>query len=176
MVIREATPADAEAIARLHAESWRAAYRGMLSDDYLDNRAYRERLTAWQERFSPDWREKMFVLVAELVDEMAGFACTFPEEDSVYGSFLDNLHVVPHRTGQGIGRKLLSAVAKHLINSGSRVGLYLWVIEENQRARRFYEKAGATVLDKIKFTIADGQRVDVLRCYWPRLASLLLDE
>lgn len=35
MLIREATPADAAAIARVHVESWRATYRGIVPDDYL---------------------------------------------------------------------------------------------------------------------------------------------
>lgn len=172
--IRDAAPADAEAIARLHTESWRSAYRGVLLDDYLEKHAHRERVSAWQERFSQDSQKPMFVLIAELADEMAGFVCVFPEEDPVYGSFLDSLHVAPRLTGQGVGRKLLSAAAQCLVTDGSLVGLYLWVIEQNQRARRFYEKAGAAVVGTGPISMPDGQRVVAARCYWPRPASLLI--
>ncbi|MFZ3201237.1 MAG: GNAT family N-acetyltransferase [Candidatus Acidiferrales bacterium] len=172
--IREATPADTGGIARLHAESWQSAYRGVLSDDYLEKHALRERIAAWQERFSKNFQTPMFVLISELADEMAGFACVFPEEDPVYGSFLDNLHVVPRLTGQGIGRRLLSAVAERLVADGSRLGLYLWVIDQNQMARRFYEKAGAEVVGTSPFSMPDGQRVVAARCYWPRPESLLI--
>ena len=110
--IREATAADAEAIARLHAESWQSAYRGILSDDYLENHALRERMAAWRECFSKNCERPKFVLIAELDDEMVGFVCVLTEEDPVYGSLLDNLHVAPRLTGQGIGKKLLSAAAK----------------------------------------------------------------
>jgi hypothetical protein len=43
VTLRDATEHDSPAIARLHADSWRSAYRGMLSDDYLDHRAHSER-------------------------------------------------------------------------------------------------------------------------------------
>lgn len=172
--IREATPADAEAVARLHVESWQSAYRGVLSDEYLEKHAHRERKAAWQERFSKDFQKPIFVRVAELAGELVGFVCVFPEEDPVYGSYLDNLHVVPRLTGRGLGRKLLSAAAERLAADGSRVGLYLWVIEQNEKARRFYEKAGAEVVGTSTIPMPDGQRISAARCYWPRPASLLI--
>ena len=49
---READAQDAAAIAQLHAESWRSAYRGILSDDYLDNQVQSERASLWQSRFA----------------------------------------------------------------------------------------------------------------------------
>src|SRR6267142_2654507 len=81
--------------------------------------------------------------LAETEMELVGFACAFPDEHPTYGAYLDNLHVVPQRTGQGIGRRLLSAVAERLLADERRGGLYWWVIEQNIRARRFYSQAGA---------------------------------
>ena len=108
----------------------------------------------------------MFVIVADMSTSLAGFACVFPDEDSVFGSFLDNLHVAPQLTGHGIGRQLLSEAARRLRSRGSHVGLYLWVIERNRRALHFYEKAGAVVVGTTENPMPDGQRVVALRCYW----------
>ena len=47
MEYRPATPDDAAAIAKLHADSWRVAYRGMLSDEYLNGPVFDERLAVW---------------------------------------------------------------------------------------------------------------------------------
>jgi len=44
MRIREAEPRDARAIAEVHVGSWRAAYRGQLTDDYLDDLKVDDRL------------------------------------------------------------------------------------------------------------------------------------
>jgi ribosomal protein S18 acetylase RimI-like enzyme len=167
VVIRDATEIDAAAIAALHAESWRSAYRGVLSEEYLEKEVHRDRLAVWQERFSMNPHKLMFVMAAELESVLTGFVCVFPEEDAVFGSFLDNLHVTPKYTGQGIGRRLLSESAKRLVTRGSSVGLYLWVIEQNYRARQFYEKAGAEVVGSAVNTMPDNRRVVALRCYWP---------
>jgi ribosomal protein S18 acetylase RimI-like enzyme len=138
MVIRQATNSDVAAIAHLHAESWRAAYRGLLSDDFLERRAHGDRLATWQKKFSLRAGKPMFVLLAQEGARLAGFACVFPDEDAEFGSFLDNLHVAPGITGQGVGKHLMSEAVRRLVAEGSRSGLYLWVMEQNHRGRRFY--------------------------------------
>jgi len=174
MIVREATSHDAAAIAHLHAESWRSAYRGVFSDDFLDNHVHEERKNSWQARFSGEETQSFFVLLAENGDRLAGFACMFPEKDPTWGSYLDNLHVAPGLTGQGIGRNLLSEVVRRLETIGSRRGLYLWVVEQNHRARAFYEKTGGTVVGSEWHTMPDGQSVVALRCHWREPLKLLL--
>ena len=174
MIFREATAADAVAIAWLHAESWRSAYRGIFADDFLDQRVHQERRESWKARFSGGESRPFFVLLAENGGGLAGFACTFPEKDPIWGSYLDNLHVAPGLTGQGIGLRLLSEVVSRLEMKGSRGGLYLWVVEQNHRAREFYEKAGGTVVGSETHSMPDGQSVVALRCYWPDPRRLLL--
>jgi ribosomal protein S18 acetylase RimI-like enzyme len=173
MIIRDATERDVAGIANLHAESWRASYRGVLSDEYLENNVIRDRLAVWQARYSVATCKPMFVLVAEARSELTGFACVFPNEDDVFGSFLDNLHVSPLLTGHGIGKQLLSEAARRLITSGSHAGLHLWVVDQNKRARQFYERAGAVVVNSSENLMPDGQRVKALRCCWNDLGTLL---
>jgi GNAT superfamily N-acetyltransferase len=173
VTLREATQLDVAAIAHLHAESWCSAYRGILSDDYLDNRAHSERATLWQGRFSEIASKPFFAILAEAGAQLAGFACVFPREHPTFGSFLDNLHVVPQSIGQGIGRQLLSEVGRRLMAEKIPGGLYLWVIEKNNRARRFYGKAGAIEVERVELPMPDGSRLAEMRCYWPDLAALL---
>ena len=173
LILREATGHDAAAIAKLHADSWRSAYRGMLSDEYLDHRVHLERTALWQQRFSERAEKPFFVILAEVEEELAAFACVFPDEHPTYGAFLDNLHVAPQRTGQGIGRRLLSAVAERLLNDERRGGLYLWVIEQNARARQFYAKAGAVEVECAELSMPDGSRQREMRCFWANPARLL---
>ena len=178
MHIREATAADAPAIARLHAESWRSAYRGILNDEFLDHEVHPERLALWTERFaeqdSGTQTPKMFVILAEQDEKPLGFASVFLEDDPIYGSLLDNLHVSPEIIRSGIGRQLLSECARQLLTRGSRTGLYLWVINKNRNAQKFYEKAGATYVDSHEHPMPDGSRVVTLRCYWPNPSALIL--
>jgi len=174
MILREASKRDAAAIANLHADSWRSAYREILSDDYLANRVHAERVALWHDRFSANAAKPMFVILAETKSVLEGFACVFPHEDPTFGSFLDNLHVAPSRTGQGIGKLLLCEAARRLPNSGKVGGLYLWVIEQNKRARQFYARAGAAEVETKVLPMPDGGRHPEVRCYWPDPAKLLL--
>jgi ribosomal protein S18 acetylase RimI-like enzyme len=174
IIIRDAANEDVAPIAALHAESWRSGYRNVLSHEYLEEQVHQERLATWQARFSEASQKPMYVLVAEANAMLAGFVSVFPDEDAVFGSYLDNLHVVPALTGQGIGRKLLLEAAKRLVATGSRGGLYLWVIEQNQRALRFYEKAGAQVVGSKANSMPDGRQVLALRCYWRSPKTLVL--
>lgn len=172
MLIRDAASQDVLELARLHAESWRSAYRGILSDGYLENEVYGERLALWQKRlFSPPAEEgAMFVILAEEAGRLVGFSCAFPRQDAVYGSFLDNLHVRPGRTGSGIGSRLLRLTIERLEQTGPGAGLYLWVLEKNHRARRFYRRHGAQETTPGSLVpMPDGQSLRAVRCHWPRL-------
>jgi GNAT superfamily N-acetyltransferase len=172
--LREATERDSAAIAQLHADSWCSAYRGILSDDYLDHRAHSERAALWKTRFAERASKPFFAILAEAGAQLAGFACVFPHDHPTFGSFLDNLHVAPQSTGQGIGRQLLGEVTRRLVAERAPSGLYLWVIEKNSRARQFYAKAGAVEVETVLMPMPDGGHHPEVRCYWPNAAGLLL--
>src|SRR5258708_10592330 len=163
----DATEHDSAAIARLPADRWRSAYRGILSEEYPDNRAPSDRAALWQARFAEKANKPFFAILAEIDGQLAGFACVFVNEDPIFGSFLDNLHVTPERTGQGIGRLLLNEAARRLVADGTGGALYLWVIEQNSRARQFYARAGATEVETALLPMPDGGRHTEVRCYWP---------
>jgi ribosomal protein S18 acetylase RimI-like enzyme len=170
--IRQAGQHDARVIAKLHAASWRSAYRGILSDAFLDGRADEDRLRVWTERFSQPSAKPMFVLVAENDNDLIGFVCVYPAADNVFGSFVDNLHVVPTLTGRGIGRRLFSDAAKRLIADGYSCGVFLWVLEKNELAWRFYERARGVHTDSAVHLMPDGQKILVRRYHWSSPSSL----
>lgn len=136
---REATPRDAEAIALLHAESWRTTYRGMLNDAFFEQNIVANRLSVWQQRFHTS-AEHQFVLLAEEGEELYGFICLFGGADGILGSFVENLHVSPKMQGQGIGCKLLVQAGQWVQTHLPHSTLYLWVYKTNHAARRFYER------------------------------------
>jgi GNAT superfamily N-acetyltransferase len=143
MRIREAVPADAVAIAEVHVRSWQAAYRGQLTDDYLDGLTVEGRIDQHRrslEEPREDWR----TWVAEEGAAVRGFAVTGPSEDAdadertgeVYAIYLE-----PRLVGTGIGRALFEHAVGDLRERGfSRATL--WVLESNAQARRFYAVAG----------------------------------
>ena len=141
--IRVAVPADARPIAEIHVRSWQAAYRGQLTDDYLDGLSVDDRLE--QHRHSleqplAEWR----TWVAEDGGDAAGFAVTGPSQDADAGDRTGEvyaIYLVPDRVGTGAGRALLEHAVGDLRERGFEAAT-LWVLETNERARRFYERAG----------------------------------
>ena len=141
--IREATPKDAEAIAGIHVRSWQAAYRGQLTDEFLDGLTVEDRLDQHR-RSLQDPRAEWRTWVAEEAGRVVGFAVTGPSEDGdaaretaeVYAIYLD-----PDLLGTGLGRGLFARAIEDLRERGFAEAT-LWVLETNERARRFYEVAG----------------------------------
>jgi ribosomal protein S18 acetylase RimI-like enzyme len=139
--LRNATFADAPAIARLHADSWRRNYRGAYADAYLDGDVIADRLEVWTDRLrEPD--PHRVTLVAEDDADLIGFAHAVLGDDPTWGALLDNLHVDHGHNRRGIGSRLLARTAS--IVSPQRTGMYLWVQEQNVAAQHFYRAAGGT--------------------------------
>src|SRR2546422_1092551 len=89
---RLAGPSDAEAVAGLHADSWRRHYRGAYSDAFLDADVFADRLAVWTDRLS-EGRSDQCTIVAECDGAVVGFAHTALEDDERWGALLHNLHV-----------------------------------------------------------------------------------
>jgi GNAT superfamily N-acetyltransferase len=172
MTIRAAGLADAVAIAQLHTHSWQIAYRGILRDDFLEGPLAENRRMLWHTRLSDCKRADQFVLVDAQGGAIRGFACAFLDADPEWGCLVDNLHVVPDLKGQGLGRQLMTAVAKRvwLSNPGSR--LHLWVYEQNLAARRFYERLGGVINERNAELALDGTQVNAVRYGWSDLSGL----
>src|SRR6187551_1447695 len=150
---RTAGPADAGAIAALHADSWRRHYRGAYSDSFLDGDVHADRLAVWTEQLrARDSRHH--TIVAEDGSGLIGFAHTIFEDDPTWGALLDNLHVVHGRKRRGVGRQLLRTTARALVERGT--GLYLWVLAQNVDGQRFYEALGAKRLEEAPVTPPGG--------------------
>jgi GNAT superfamily N-acetyltransferase len=165
--LREAVPADAAAIAALHAESWRTTYRGALRDEYLDGDILAERTVVWRERLGSPARNQHVVIV-EAQGRLIGFACAYGNDDERWGTQLDNIHVRRDAQGQGTGTRLVAAVAAWCRAAHSEAGLYLWVLERNHPARRFYEHLGATDCEGDVWLPPDGSEVKTRRYVWSR--------
>jgi len=143
MNFRRAAACDADRIAQLHAESWRRTYRGMMRDEFLDGDVLSNRCEAWRDLMSSVGDGKL-VLLAEEGANLAGFICVTGDEDVLWGSYIDNLHVGSGYMRRGVGRALMGHAARWLGDTYSRSSVYLWVMRANDRARRFYEALGAS--------------------------------
>lgn len=142
MNIRKAVSADALGIAKAHVDSWRSAYRGLVPDDRLAKLDY----TRGAERFRESiTREDEIIYVAENAEGIIGFLALGPcrdpgIDDASIGEFFA-LYIVPEYWRKGIGR-VMSREADGILRSHGYSSVILWVFEDNERARMFYEAMG----------------------------------
>jgi ribosomal protein S18 acetylase RimI-like enzyme len=152
---REAGVADAMAVGRLHADSWRRHYRGAYSDAFLDGDVEADRLSTWSRRLADAGGANLTIL-AETDHGLAGFVHVIFEEDPMWGSLLDNVHVAAARQRKGIGTRLMAQAAEAVIERPHAEGLYLWVLEQNRAAQAFYEARGGRCVETERVTAPGG--------------------
>jgi len=174
-VYREATARDVEAIAELHADSWRRHYRGAYSDAFLDNEVFADRLAVWTDRRQRVDRSNECTIVAELDGAVVGFAHMILNEDPQWGALLDNLHVLHDLKGSGIGTRLMAETARAVLERAPSSGLFLWVLEGNKAAEAFYQARGGRRVGRKSSEAPGGGRIIGLRYVWPD-PSVLLDQ
>jgi L-amino acid N-acyltransferase YncA len=155
ITIRAATPSDAPAVGRIHVESWREAYRGLLSENLLDSVSAVVRAAMWRGAIESD--RPIVLFVAERANgDLVGFAgggsrraASLPHDAEVYA-----IYVLRAAQRRGCGRRLMAALADALLARGNK-SLCLWVLEENASARRFYERLGGVIVGEK--TEVDGE-------------------
>jgi GNAT superfamily N-acetyltransferase len=172
MTVRPAVLGDAAAIARVHVATWRSAYRGILPDDLLaslSESAYKER---WTRIFSEG---SSLAYVAEESDRVVGLASAGRErgDEALFGGELYAIYVLEDVQGRGHGRALVRAVVEGLRGMGVE-GMIVWVLRDNQPARRFYERLGGVYVRAQPITIGSTSLEEV-SYGWRRLDDVMED-
>ena len=139
MTVRAATIGDTESIARVHARSWQAAYRGIVGDDFLDGLSDEVWVDRWRTIFTEP-RDGARTLVW----------------DEVYAIYLD-----PGSWGHGAGSGLLAAALGTVADDVP--GVSLWVFRDNARGRAFYERHGFEVDGLEQEITIDGRALPEVR-------------
>jgi ribosomal protein S18 acetylase RimI-like enzyme len=144
--LRAAGPEDAETVALLHADSWRRHYRGAYADSFLDGAIVADRRAVWASRLAAPANST--TVLAEHDAGPVGFVHVVFDDDDRWGSLIDNLHVSHHRQRTGIGTLLLTHAAGAVVERAAGRSMYLWVLEQNLAAQRFYQACGGSYVEK----------------------------
>ena len=161
ITVREACPDDAGGMARVHVESWRTTYRGIVPDGYLAALSYERREEVWRRNLHSGW-----AYVAENeAGEIVGFADGGPERtgNPVYRGELYAIYLLESHQRRGTGRRLVQAVARRLRLEGMHAML-LWVLADNP-ACRFYQALGGQRLRTQQVEIG-GATLDEVAYGW----------
>lgn len=139
MNVREARLEDAEAIARVHLESWKSTYPGIIPQAYIDGLRVENGIANWQERLDG---HGPLTLVAEDRDGIFGFASGGAMVHPVDGfdGELGAIYLLASHQRRGAGAKLVRAIARGLHDQAFR-SMVVWALRENP-ACGFYERMG----------------------------------
>jgi GNAT superfamily N-acetyltransferase len=181
-LIRPAALADCEALARVHYDSWMAAYRGVMTEAFLATLSpggFQSYARPRLEKSDPD----QCYLVAESGGIIVGFSragptrTSSPTGDPLPGGFsscasaeLYAIYLQPGAIGTGVGSSLLSATARAIVNAGHE-RMCVWVLTGNARALEWYQRRGASPVAKAPITL-DGVKYPQTALVWPDLQAL----
>ncbi|HEY1741902.1 MAG TPA: GNAT family N-acetyltransferase [Granulicella sp.] len=168
VLIRAATQDDASSISRVHVESWRTTYRGIVPDQFLADLNVEERAVRWREVLRSD----PYIFIAELDGKVVGFisggAIREPLEECDAELFA--IYLLAETQGKGIGTSLLMELAKHLEAAGFQ-SMAVWVLEANV-SRGFYERSGAVRVTEKEIEIG-GVLLPVVAYAWPSFKAIV---
>lgn len=148
---------DRKAISRIYEESWKYAYSGIVPQDYLDSIPEGQ----WAEKIdTPDWH----TMVCVENDELVG-TCSFGKSRfEKYGDVgeIISVYFLPEHMRKGYGTALLMRVMETLKKKGYKE-IFLWVLEDNKRARQFYESLGFVCTGDYRSDSIGGKKLSEVR-------------
>ena len=150
--MRPAREGDADHLARVQVDSWRACFAGIVPAELLAELTGEEASAVWRDRWReaiaspPTSRHRVLTAVTDaLPREVVGFVSAGPASDADRWPGTDaeiyEFRVSPERTGHGDDSRLLHAAADTLVSDGFRTAS-IWVLEADSVMRHFLESAG----------------------------------
>ncbi len=160
--VREATLADTMAVADVAIRSWQRGYRGLIAQDYLDGLRPQDRARRYA--FGAMDIRGPYTLVALDGDTICGHITIgrSRDEDIADSGEIWALYVDPVRWGGGVGGALITAGCDRLRRAGHDRAA-LWVLSDNVRARRFYERSGFCTDGRERTDVIGGTLVHEVR-------------
>jgi len=144
MIIREATISDALGIAKVHIDSWRTTYKGIVSDEYLNELSYSQKEKAWINIINDAQKDIKYIFVIENDENnIIGFtSCGIEREGHTkFKGEIYAIYITKEYQNKGIGKLLFNRAVEKL-NEINFSSILIWALEENNQACRFYEVIG----------------------------------
>jgi ribosomal protein S18 acetylase RimI-like enzyme len=173
ITIRPASPDDVSGIARVHVDSWRTTYRGIVPDSVLDSLDYDSRADMWGRAIaSPTGTQRLHV-AESASGEIVGFVAAGPERSSEHPPFTAEIYAVyvdESWQGRRLGRKLIEAGVRSLLEQGHQA-MIIWALTENP-ACGFYRRLGGVPIATQMITIG-RKSLEETAFGWENIAVLL---
>lgn len=130
---------DRFAISRIYEESWKFAYKDIIPQNYLESIP----VGHWVSNLDKEGMNTLVMIEDGIFIGTSSYCKSRFSDFSNFGEIV-SIYLLPQYIGKGYGKLLLDAVVGELAHLGF-YDIFLWVLEDNLRARKFYEEAGFTL-------------------------------
>ncbi|MHB1234066.1 MAG: GNAT family N-acetyltransferase [Microbacteriaceae bacterium] len=146
---RSATAEDAATFTKVFMDCWLVSYGTIMPAELIERMTPERASQMWEKALTGGGDEHVAALDEDgLLVGFIGYRTT-----SLYSGYISSLYVSPYAQGAGYGRLLLTQAEDELRAKGAKTAR-LWVFEQNEPSRRFYEKAG-WMLDGTRETLEE---------------------
>jgi len=145
--IRRAIKDDISAIAKVHVDSWKTTYKGIFSNEILDNITYDQREKLWESIFQKEDGHQFRFVAETLNGKIIGFIDGGVERTGTYNcdGELYAIYLLQQYQGLKIGQKLFQALLSECVKNDMQ-SLLVWVVTNNP-SKKFYEKFNPEKID-----------------------------
>ena len=150
-------PESAKALGIIHSASWKCAYKGIIPDEILDAITPEKREKYFEKALRLGWEKDAIIFVDGEEAGLISIGVCRDEDKEVTCGEIRGLYLMPEHWGKGFGKALFTWGIKAL-DKQNYTSISLWVLEDNIRARRFYEKQGFVVDGTVK-EITIGKKI-----------------
>ncbi|WP_425446498.1 N-acetyltransferase family protein [Dethiothermospora halolimnae] len=139
MLIRKAVKEDAKEIININHKTWRIAYRGIVSQEFMDKRDKKinDKITKMSKQIK---NNQVNILVAEEDEKVIGFVSYGKSRENRYESEVYAIYVLKEYQKRGVGKKLIKKVIENLIKENYS-NIIIWCLKDN-KYKKFYEEVG----------------------------------
>ena len=148
-LIRKVAPSDEAVLAYIQTESWKAAFKDILDKEELTRCTNLERATQMYAALLEAKKGNGYLLEVDGKGHCIAWWDATREADMEGWAELICIHSLQNNWGKGYGSKMMDKVLADVADAGYK-NVMLWVFEENQRARTFYEAKGFVKCEKSK--------------------------
>ncbi len=170
--IRAAQVEDAPGIGRVHVDSWRTTYKGIVSDEVLAKLSYTQREQNARQRLSHPVARIYTCVAEDEQGQIVGFIVGGINRDtsSVYKSELYAIYTLQVVQGHGAGKRLTKALVERLVED-ELYSMLVWVLADNP-SRGFYEALGGHYVSTKPIEIG-GVMLDEVSYGWDDIRVML---
>ncbi|MEC1724450.1 MULTISPECIES: GNAT family N-acetyltransferase [Bacillaceae] len=170
--MRIASKEDIKGVLRVYVDSWRTTYRGLVPDDYLDELSYEDAEKRWIDFLNNENEPFIYVAISN-TGKIIGFASGKSIDENNFDGELYSLYLLQECRGLGVGRQLVSAIAKHF-KEKCIYSMMVWVMKQNKSGLGFYERMGGKEYIHRTSTFG-GAAVEDVAYGWKNISELCIE-